>query len=54
MNFADRLARRQRIRDDLGALAGIALFVLLMLTIIVLPGILTEDATSVATRRDAR
>lgn len=54
MNFADRVARRQRIREDLGALASVALFVLLLLTMIVLPGILTDDASTVAIRREAR
>jgi len=48
MNLAERLARRRRIREDLGTLVGIAVFVLAMLTIIVLPGILTDEASSVA------
>jgi len=47
MSRADRLAKRQGRREDLGALAGLILFVVLILSIVVLPGFLVEDASSV-------
>lgn len=55
MDLADRLARRQGRREDLAAVAGLLVFVLALLAIVVLPGFLAQDASTirVPARQDA-
>ncbi|MHB0667104.1 hypothetical protein [Roseomonas mucosa] len=56
MDLRERLARRQGRREDLKAIAGLLTFLALILTVVVLPGFVAQDASTirVPTRQGAR
>jgi hypothetical protein len=47
MDLHERLARRQGRHDDLKAIAGLLAFLALILAVVVLPGFLVQDASTI-------
>ena len=56
MDLADRLALHRGRREDLAAIAGLLAFLALILAVVVLPGFLVQDASTirVPARQEAR